>query len=147
MERSNKERGTAAPHYMWTNGILVSGRAKLLCVLKNTRGALTPVEGNAALCRNQEHPEKLIKTLPSDYTRRMRIASSRALLWHSLLRGMRRMGGILPSRTAKGSQRTKGLTAQPGLQLLAPPPPSGGNCCAIFQRLRQLTGKEKKRCV
>lgn len=77
----------------------------------------------------------------------MRIASSRALLWHNLLWGMRRMGGILPSRTVKGSQHTKGLTAQPGLQLPAPPPPSGDNCCAIFQRLRQLTGKEKKRCV
>lgn len=55
------------------------------------------------------------------------------------------MGGILPSRTVKGSQHTKGLTAQPGLQLPAPPPPSGDNCCAIFQRLRQLTGKEKKK--
>lgn len=32
------------------------------------QGLLMPQEGRAALCRNQEHPEKLIKTFPSDYT-------------------------------------------------------------------------------
>lgn len=42
--------------------------SKILCFLKNARGVLMPAEGSAALCRNQEHPEKLIKTLPSDYT-------------------------------------------------------------------------------
>lgn len=35
---------------------------------KECKGCFNASEGRAALCRNQEHSEKLIKTLPSDYT-------------------------------------------------------------------------------
>lgn len=72
----------------------------------------------------------------------MGIASSRALLWHDLLRRNAKDGWDPPQQDSERKQHTEGLTAQPGLQLLAPPPPSGDNCRAIFQRLRQLTGKE-----
>jgi hypothetical protein len=45
----------------------VPNRAKLR-FLKNARCTLMPQEGRAALCRHQEHPEKLIRTVFSDYT-------------------------------------------------------------------------------
>lgn len=105
-----------------------------------------PQEGRAVLCRHQEHPEKLIKTFFSDYTLE---DGNRFLSRPSLTQLAREEceGWVGSSPRSERKQHTKGLPAQPGLQLLAPPPPSGDNCCALFQRLRQLTGKEKKVCL
>lgn len=100
-----------------------------------------PQEGRAALCRNQEQPEKLIKTFPSDYTPE---DGNRFLSRPSLTRlAQEECEGWVGSSPAGQWKEAayRSLTAQPGLQLLAPPPPSGDNCRAIFQRLRQLTGK------
>ena len=118
-----------------------------VCVyfLNNPRRTLMPKEGGAVLCRNWEHPEKLIKTFLFDYTLEdgNRFLSRLSLTqlapeeckgwvgssptWEWKEATYHRDDGSVRNAAAAGSSSTL-----------------WDNRFAIFQRQRQLTGKLKK---
>lgn len=103
-----------------------------------------PKKGRAVLCRNWEHPEKLIKTFLFDYTLEDGNSFlSRLSLTQLAQEECKGWVGSSPTwewkeatyqrddcvRTAAAANSTSTLW---------------DNCWAIFQRQRQLTGKKKK---
>ena len=114
-----------------------------VCFLNNPRRALMQKKGRAVLCKNWEHPEKLIKTFPFDYTLEDGNSFlSRLSLTQLAQEECKGWVGSFPTwewkeATYQRDDGVRGTAAADSTSTL------WDSHFAIFQRWRQLTGKKK----